>query len=146
MFNLKLLFVLISLTALIACTKEGQQDISIHTADEQAAVQSAKKWLALVDEGNYRESWDEAADVFRNAVTNDEWEEMLGKIRPLFGKVIKRNVKSQAYQSSVPAVPDGEYVVIQFQTKFEHKANAIETVTPSKGKYGKWRVAGNYIK
>ena len=63
-----------------------------------------------------------------------------------FGKVLERNVKSNTYKTSVPGVPDGEYVVIQYQTKYEHKANTIETVTPSREKDGKWRVAGYYLK
>jgi hypothetical protein len=146
MSNLKLLIVLITLGVLVACTKEGKQDTSNHTADEKAAVQSAEKWLALVDEGNYGDSWDESADVFKNAVSKNEWEEMLGKIRPPFGKVLERTVKTKSYKTSVPGVPDGEYVVIQFQTKYEHKANTIETVTSSKEEDGNWRVAGYYIK
>ena len=71
---------------------------------------------------------------------------MLGKTRPPFGKVLERIVKTKSYETSVPGVPDGEYVVIQFQTKYVHKANTIETVTPSKEEDGKWRVAGYYIK
>ncbi len=42
--------------------------------------------------------------------------------------------------------PDGEYVVIQFETSFEHKRSAIETVTPMMDRDGKWRVSGYYIK
>jgi len=146
MFILKFTSIVFTGIILAACTQDHKQDVTNHSADEQAAVQVAKKWLALVDEGKYRDSWDEAADVFKNAVSKDEWEEMLGKIRPPFGKVLERNVKTKAYKTSVPGVPDGEYVVIQFQTKYEHKANTIETVTPSKEEDGKWRVAGYYIK
>jgi hypothetical protein len=85
-----------------ACTQNSKQDITNHTGDEQAAVQSAEKCLALVDEGKYGDSWDEAADVFKNAVSKDDWEEMLGKIRPPFGAVLERNVKTKSYETSVP--------------------------------------------
>ena len=146
MLILKITLIVFAVSVLLACTQEDKQDISNHTADEQAAVQSAGKWLAHVDEGKYGDSWDEAADVFKNAVTKDEWEDMLGKIRPPFGKVLERSVKIKEYKTSVPGVPDGEYVVIQFQTKYENKANTIETVTPSREKDGNWRVAGYYIK
>jgi len=43
-------------------------------------------------------------------------------------------------------VPDGEYVVIQYDSSFEHKQSAVETVTPMLDKDGKWRVSGYYIK
>ena len=145
MFILQFTSIVLLLIVLTTCTQDSKQDIENHSADEQAAVQSAKKWLALVDEGKYRDSWDEAADVFKNAVTIDEWEEMLSKTRPPFGAVLERIVKTKSYETSVPGVPDGEYVVIQFQTKYEHKANTIETVTPSKEEDGKCRVAGYYI-
>ena len=146
MLVLRITLVVFSVSIFIACTQDNNQDAINHTADEQAAIQSAEKWLALVDEGNYEESWDEAAEVFKNAVSKPEWDEMLGKTRPPFGKVLERSVKTKAYKTSVPGVPDGEYVVIQFQTKYENKANTIETVTPSKEKDGNWRVAGYYIK
>jgi len=62
-------------------------------------------------------------------------------------EVILRAVKSKTYQTSLPGAPDGEYVVIQFETLFEKKKDrAIETVTPVMDTDGKWRVSGYYIK
>ncbi len=46
----------------------------------------------------------------------------------------------------MPGAPDGEYVVIQYDSSFEHKQAAVETVTPMLDKDGKWRVSGYYIK
>ncbi len=48
--------------------------------------------------------------------------------------------------SSLPGAPDGNYVVIQFKTTFEHKAQAVETVTPMLENDGVWRVTGYFIK
>src|SRR3990172_8443962 len=45
-----------------------------------------------------------------------------------------------------PGAPDGQYVVIQYETSFERKSSAIETITPIREKDGKWRVAGYYIR
>ena len=53
---------------------------------------------------------------------------------------------SKSYHTSLPSVPDGEYVVIQFKASFENKKSAIETITPMMVKDGKWRVSGYYIK
>ena len=36
---------------------------------EKAAILSAEKWLAFVDAQKYPESWKEAAEFFRNAVS-----------------------------------------------------------------------------
>lgn len=146
MYLMKSVSIVFTMLIITACTQDNNQNVKNHTSDEQAAIQSANEWLALVDEGKYSNSWDEAADVFRDAVTKDEWDDMLSKIRPPFGNVLERNVKSKSYETSLPGVPDGEYVVIQFHTKYENKENAIETVTPSKENDGAWKVAGYYIK
>jgi hypothetical protein len=67
-------------------------------------------------------------------------------VRKPLGKVIKRSVKSKQYATSLPGAPDGEYVIIQYETSFEKKKVSIETVTPMLEKDGKWRVSGYYIK
>jgi hypothetical protein len=46
----------------------------------------------------------------------------------------------------LPGAPDGKYVVVQFDTSFQRKKSALETVTPMMEKDGKWRVSGYYIK
>jgi hypothetical protein len=113
---------------------------------EKAATQSANHWLSLIDAGNYASSWDSAAPVFKNAVLKDQWARMLQASRVPLGKVISRTVKSAVYKTSLAGAPDGEYVVIQYESSFEHKKTAIETVTPSLGSDGQWRVSGYFIK
>ena len=113
---------------------------------EEAALSSAKAWLSLVDEGKYSDSWNEAAGYFKDAIKEERWQETLQGVRKPLGKVISREVKSKSYHTSLPGAPDGEYVVITFETVFENKKSAIETVTPMMDKDGKWRVSGYFIK
>jgi hypothetical protein len=113
---------------------------------EEAALSAAKKWLAVVDGGSYSESWREAASYLRNAVTQGQWEQSMKAYREPLGKLISRRMNSEAYRKSLPGAPDGEYVVIQFDTSFENKKQAVETVTPMRDKDGRWRVSGYYIK
>ncbi len=113
---------------------------------ENAAVLSAEKWLGMVDAEEYSESWKEAAELFRNAVRQDQWRQSLQAVRKPLGKLVTRKVRTKTYKTSLPGAPDGEYVVIQFETSFEYKKSAIETVTPMMDKDGKWRVSGYYIK
>jgi len=116
------------------------------TAKEMAAVAAAEKWVALVDAGNYGESWKEAAQYFKSTVAMETWEQMLRPIRKPLGKVIARKVMTRTYKTTLPGAPDGEYVVIEFATSFQNKQSAVETVTPMLEKDGKWRVAGYLIK
>ena len=111
-----------------------------------AAVSAAEKWLALVDAGEYSASWKDAAELFRNAVKSEQWEQSMQAGRKPFGKLISRKVQTKTYKTSLPGAPDGEYVIIQFGTSFENKKTAIETVTPMMDKDGKWRVSGYYVK
>jgi hypothetical protein len=113
---------------------------------EKAAVASAEKWLNLVDQGKYAESWKEAATLFRNAVNQGQWKQTLQAVRRPLSKLVTRKVKTKTYRTSLLGAPDGEYVVIEFESSFEKKKSAVETVTPMIDKDGKWRVSGYYIK
>jgi len=113
---------------------------------EQLAQQSAESWLALVDSGKYADSWQEASSMFKAHVTKDQWQSMIAAARDPFGKLLSRKLKSAKYATTLPGAPDGQYVVIQYESSFEHKQSGVETITPMLDKDGKWRVSGYYIK
>ena len=113
---------------------------------KKEALAAAENWLALIDKGEYAESWKEAAEYFKTAVSQDQWVNSLQAVRKPLGKLNSRTVKSKTYKTSLPGAPDGEYVVLQFTTSFENKKSALETVTPMKDKDGRWRVSGYFIK
>ncbi len=112
----------------------------------QKPLAAAEKWLQLVDSGEYAQSWKAAAGYFQGAVGKDQWRTALSATRKPLGQVISRRLAGAKYYNSLPGAPDGEYVVIQYQTRFNHKAQAVETVTPMMDKDGQWRVSGYYIK
>lgn len=113
---------------------------------EDAALKASQKWLDLVDKGQYAESWDEAAQYFKAAVDKEQWKGRMNGFRAPFGKLLSRKVKSQQHATSLPGAPDGKYVVIQYETSFQNKKSALETVTPMLGKDGAWRVSGYYVR
>jgi Protein of unknown function (DUF4019) len=113
---------------------------------EQAALTAANKWLAIVDSGQFAKSYDESARLFQSRVTKDRWLRQIKAGRPLFGKVIKRTLEAEQFTTTMPGAPDGEYVVIQFDTEFEKKKQAIETITPMKEQNGTWRVSGYFVR
>jgi hypothetical protein len=115
-------------------------------ADEKTAMEASDTWLKLIDNNQYVKSWETAAELFKNAVGKEQWNQSLNAVRKPLGKVIKRTVRSKQYAMSLPGAPDGEYVVIQYETSFENKKSSVETVTPMLDKDGKWRVSGYYIK
>jgi hypothetical protein len=128
----------LSLTALPAHAGEADAVAKAQTA--------AKNWLALTDTGKYAQSWDNASDLFKAIITKSDWEKALRAIRSPLGILKSRTVKSTTFTRTLPGAPDGEYVVIQYNTQFANKSSALETVTPMHEKDGSWRVAGYYIK
>lgn len=117
-------------------------------ADDQTApaVKAAEAWLALVDAGDYAASWQEAAPVFKEAVAQAQWEASVKSARGPLGQLESRELIGAKFTTTLPGAPDGEYVVIQFKTKFAHKAEAVETVTPMKDPAGVWRVSGYFVR
>ena len=114
--------------------------------DTKPAQSAAENWLALVDQAKYGESWDAASSIFRSAVTKEKWDEMVKAVRPPLGDVVSRKFKSAQYTTSLPGVPDGDYVVIEYDTTFKNKKSAVETVTPMLDKDGQWHVAGYTVR
>jgi len=136
--------VLVVLFACLAWTQNVTSQSS--TKPEDLAQTSAQSWLALTDSGKYAESWQAGSALFKAAITQSKWADALTANRTPLGKVLSRKLKSATYTKTLPGAPDGEYVVIQYDTSFENKKEAVETITPMLDKDGKWRVSGYYIK
>ena len=111
----------------------------------EAAEAAATSWLAFVDAGEYDNSWDNAAKLFKSQITAQQWGTAIAGARGPMGAVKSRELTSANYATSLPGAPDGEYVVLQFTTEFANKKAAVETITPMLDG-GTWRVSGYYIK
>lgn len=114
-------------------------------ANDAAAVQAAEAWLKLVDTGQYGASWDQASTMFRKAVPRAAWEKQVSAAREPFGKVLDRKLASKQLMHELPGAPDGTYVVLVFDTRFERKEHGRETVTMAlEGE--RFRGAGYFIR
>ena len=61
-------------------------------------------------------------------------------------ELVSREVASAEFHLTLPGAPDGEYVVLTFNSSFGKKAVAVETVTMMKEADGAWRVSGYFIR
>ncbi len=116
------------------------------TSPQQIAQDAAKVWLVEVDGDQYGKAWDRAATLFQTEVTREKWEINMIRIRGLLGSAETRKLASATLKHSLPGMPDGQYVVITWATKFEQKARALEVVTVMQEKDGRWKVAGYVIR
>ena len=91
---------------------------------EELAQKAAEAWLSLTDSGKYAESWQNASGAFRARVSQPQLVSALTGARQPLGKLVSRKLKSATYTKTAPGAPDGEYVVIQYETSFVDKARA----------------------
>ncbi len=84
--------------------------------EPEDAAQTAAE--ALVDNEQYEESWEQAAELFKSAVTKEQWQQAASGVRKPLGPLVSRKLKSRQYTEQLPGAPDGQYVLIQFDSVF----------------------------
>jgi DNA-binding CsgD family transcriptional regulator len=142
-------FAMISLAALAAlaltAAPETAQDqaaapTQAAPAAQTSAPQAALQWLALVDAGNWTESWAATASSFRQMNTVEVWQSASLEARVPLGRVVSRSLTGN---ESIPAPPAGLQLV-RFRTSFANRPQAVETLSLAR-EGESWRVAGYYI-
>ena len=113
---------------------------------QEAARAATEPWLALVDAGKSAESWQKLDPAFAKRVGKKKWAASISEIRGRTGKLVSRKFKSAEYTKELPGAPEGEYVVLEFETVFARKDAATEKVTLILGRDLNWRVAGYAVK
>lgn len=120
--------------------------VSATTEAVAAAQAAAGDWLTKLDASDYSGTWQSAASMFKAAVSAPTWQQASQSVRAPLGALRSRTQTSATFTRSLPGASDGQYVVIQFDTRFENAAKKIETVTVALDRDGAWRVAGYFIK
>ncbi len=115
-------------------------------ADRQDAVTAAESWLALLDARDFEGSWEEAAALFRAAVSPQQWEDSVESAYGGVGRPKSRTLDTAEYKTELPGAPDGEYFVLTYKTQFERKQSGVETVVPMRDTDGTWRISGYFVR
>jgi DNA-binding CsgD family transcriptional regulator len=110
------------------------------TVAETAATQAARRFLALVDAGNWRDSYAAWAEHFHSVNTFEAWRSASVGGRVPLGRVLSRRLVSN---EDIPEPPNGHQLV-RFRTSFAKKPNAIEKLTLVQ-EGGAWKIAGYTI-
>ena len=108
-------------------------------------TEMAEAWLSGIDAGDYVRSWNEAAVFFQKSITAEAWNEALTKFRKPLGAVKTRKIRNMKEAKTLPGAPDGKYWIIQFDTSFWEKAEAVERVTFMSEKDGACKAVGYFI-
>jgi hypothetical protein len=132
-FGLTLIFsVFLALTARLPASGEDH-------IDDGLAV--AKAWTNMIDSGQYDDSYSSASDALHERVDQDKWNKVLSALRAPWGSVVSRKQLSHIYKPNGFEGSEGEFMVITYDTSFQHLDPAVETIV-LKWEGGKWRGAG----
>jgi DNA-binding CsgD family transcriptional regulator len=112
---------------------------------ETAGSSAARKWVGLLDAGQWDASWQAAGTKFKAQLTSAQWTTMVQAVRQPLGRASSRILQSAVETKTLPGAPAGDYQVVQFQTPFANQPNAVETVVLSREQVG-WRVTGYFIR
>jgi len=113
---------------------------------EEAAQPVVTEWLALVDAGKFDECWEKMSPGFKKAVSKRKWSSTASDIRKATGAFSSRKLKSATYSKELPGAPEGEYVVLEYESVFANKPVATEKVTLILGRDLYWRVSSYAVK
>lgn len=111
------------------------------------AVAVVTNWLSVVDAGNYAQAYEMFPARIRAAGELAE-KQCIGfwraKRTPL-GRALSRKFAKAYFGRTLQGSPDGYYEFLYYKTSFQHKAQAIESVTLTK-ESGHWQVSGYRIR
>ena len=116
-------------------------DIRQDAEKETAGVLAAAGWLTLLDRRDWGRAWETAAGMFRSTVPLAAWMDGIPKVREPLGSLIERGSGDSIYKTSLAGRPDGDYVSVSFNSKFD-KQQVQEIVTTVREADGKWRITG----
>ena len=101
----------------------GAEALSDNHLDSQA-----NNYLELLDQNHYEEAWSTMSDLFQALKNQAIWQSRQQVIRAAYGSLISRKFLRINYRQRYASSPDGSYVIIQYKSIFQNKADTNETV------------------
>lgn len=132
-------FALLIVAPAWAQTKTGASTSMTTTPDDRA-----KQWLALIDDQNYADSYKQMGAIARGKISADAWSSKVSGVRAPLGAMTSRDLKDVKLAKTLPAMRDGQYAIVRYDSAFAHKAAAVESVTLI-SENGAWSVIGYFI-
>lgn len=111
---------------------------------ETAASAAARSWPALLDGGQWEASWRAASSMFKSPLTSALRATTIQSVRQPPRRVSSRTLQSVVQTKMQPGAPKVDYQVLQFQSRFATKLDAVETTVLAR-ENGSWRVSGYFI-
>ena len=130
----------------VAIENFGQKSQPLVLSAEQESVKNAAiLWVAHVDSGDYQSAWQSSDPMVKGQVTSEQWQQAVEPVRKTFGAVLGRTISTLKLTPEMQGLPNGEYAMVVFATRFKNKSESFETLPMSKSG-GQWRPIGYFIR
>ncbi len=111
----------------------------------QVLVQYADRIIAMIDNGQIGQVWDQASDVAKKTISRDQFVKATEADRSRLGAVKSRKVAvvTRTISRGTGKLPAGEYVNVNYATQFGNRAKPTrELVSFHLDGDRKWRLSG----
>ena len=115
----------------------------------QVLVKYAESIVAMIDNGQSGQVWDQASDVAKKTVSRDQFTKATESDRAKVGKVTSRKLEgvTRALSNGKEKLPQGLYVNVVFATQFSSESKPVrELVSFHLDSDKKWRLSGYTIR
>lgn len=131
----------LALAALTAFTGGAETPVTAPAASaaETAVADASRQWMALLDAGDWEQSYRATSKPFRSVNTLETWAKVSRQVRTPLGAMQSRALVTVDFAPT----PQG-YWILKFRTDYANKPGAIETLTLV-NEDGSWKVAGIMI-
>lgn len=109
------------------------------------AIATARDFAQIIDSSNYNDAYNQAAQILRLAHSKQEFATDMERNRNLLGPVQQRNLTALRSVGTFPRLPDGDYLIVQFEARTTQKNKAAEVILLQKID-GAWLVADYSIR
>lgn len=85
----------------------------------RAAQTAAQEWLDHLEDRDFEDSWEAAAEILRNRIERDAWVQKSTRLADSLGGPIQRTLATAQVQDSLRrAAVDGPFAILKYRSRF----------------------------
>jgi len=94
----------------------------------EPAVAKAREFAQMIDSRKAEAAYAQASTLLRVSRDQQEWSQTINRSYALLGPVQERTLVAVRSVQTFPKLPDGEYLIVQFNAQTAHKSKAAEVI------------------
>lgn len=130
------------LIAILSCLFASQSYSQENNKEYDAVIRNAEKFLLLIDENKYQETWEWLSSNVKKTMTEEQWIADLKGFRKPLGDLLQRKLLhvTESYDEDI-----GNYLIIQYESSFETKKTKGEAVSVIRDSKNGFKILGYSI-